>query len=417
MLIYVQNPFYMKIVQCRSCKSRNIENAFSLGSQSLTGVFPNKKNLNISKGELSLVFCKNCSLLQLENSFNPEEMYGENYGYMSSLNQSMFNHLKNKVNYLKKKIHLNYRDLVIDIGSNDGTFLSFFDKKFDLIGVDPTIKKFGKRYRKDITKISKFFSKKVVEKYLTRKKAKLITSIAMFYDLEDPLKFVRDIHESLDDNGIWHFEQSYMPYMIKNISYDTICHEHLEYYSLKSIKHILDKVGFSIIDIELNSINGGSFALTVAKKHSKFKSNKKIVDWLLYKEDLFKFNDLETFKKFYLDALKQKKLLRDLLYNLKDMKKKVLGYGASTKGNVILQFCKINSKILPYIGEVNPFKYDKFTPGTNIKIISENKAKKMKPDYFLVLPWHFRDFIIQKEKSFLNNGGKLIFPLPDIEII
>ena len=409
--------FYMKIVQCRSCKSRNIKNAFSLGSQSLTGVFPNKKNLNISKGELSLVFCKNCSLLQLENSFNPEEMYGENYGYMSSLNQSMFNHLKNKVNYLKKKIHLNYRDLVIDIGSNDGTFLSFFDKKFDLIGVDPTIKKFGKRYRKDIKKISKFFSKKVVEKYLTRKKAKLITSIAMFYDLEDPLKFVRDIHESLDDNGIWHFEQSYMPYMIKNISYDTICHEHLEYYSLKSIKHILDKVGFSIIDIELNSINGGSFALTVAKKHSKFKSNKKIVDWLLYKEDLFKFNDLETFKKFYSDALKQKKLLRDLLYNLKDMKKKVLGYGASTKGNVILQFCKINSKILPYIGEVNPFKYDKFTPGTNIKIISENKAKKMKPDYFLVLPWHFRDFIIQKEKSFLNNGGKLIFPLPDIEII
>ena len=417
MLIYVQNPFYMKIVQCRSCKSRNIENAFSLGSQSLTGVFPNKKNLNISKGELSLVFCKNCSLLQLENSFNPEEMYGENYGYMSSLNQSMFNHLKNKVNYLKKKIQLNYRDIVIDIGSNDGTFLSFFDKKFDLIGVDPTIKKFGKRYRQDITKISKFFSKKVVEKYLTRKKAKLITSIAMFYDLEDPLKFVRDIHESLDDNGIWHFEQSYMPYMIKNISYDTICHEHLEYYSLKSIKHILDKVGFSIIDIELNSINGGSFALTVAKKHSKFKSNKKIVDWLLYKEDLFKFNDLETFKKFYSDVLKQKKLLRDLLYNLKDMKKKVLGYGASTKGNVILQFCKINSKILPYIGEVNPFKYDKFTPGTNIKIISENKAKKMKPDYFLVLPWHFRDFIIQKEKSFLNNGGKLIFPLPDIEII
>ena len=134
----------MKIVQCRSCKSRNIKNAFSLGSQSLTGVFPNKKNLNISKGELSLVFCKNCSLLQLENSFNPEEMYGENYGYMSSLNQSMFNHLKNKVNYLKKKIQLNYRDIVIDIGSNDGTFLSFFDKKFDLIGVDPTIKKFGK---------------------------------------------------------------------------------------------------------------------------------------------------------------------------------------------------------------------------------------------------------------------------------
>ena len=270
---------------------------------------------------------------------------------------------------------------------------------------------------RQIKKIPNFFSHDVVKKYLKKKKAKLITSIAMFYDLDDPLKFVKDIHESLDDNGVWHFEQSYMPYMIKNTSYDTICHEHLEYYSLKSVKYILDKVGFRIIDIELNSINGGSFALTVAKKKSKYPQNKKIVEWLLYKEKLFNFNNLETFKKFYINALKQKKLLRNLLYNLKDMKKLVLGYGASTKGNVILQFCGINSKILPYIGEVNSFKYNKLTPGTNIKIISEKQAKQMNPDYFLVLPWHFREFILNKEKLFLQNKGKLIFPLPDLEMI
>ena len=407
----------MKISQCRSCKSKNIENAFNLGLQSLTGIFPASKKTRVSKGKLSLALCKNCFLLQLEDSFNPDEMYGDNYGYMSSLNQSMFNHLKNKVNNLKQKINLNYRDIIIDVGSNDGTFLSFFDKKFDLVGVDPTIKKFGKKYRKDIKKVPEFFTYEVVKKYLNKKKAKLITSIAMFYDLEDPLQFVKDIYESLDEKGVWHLEQSYMPSMIKNISYDTICHEHLEYYSLKSIKYLLDQVGFLIIDIELNSINGGSFSLTVAKKKSGFKANTKIIEWLLYKESIFKINNLETFKIFFTHVLKQKKLLKNLIYNLKDMKKKVLGYGASTKGNVILQFCKIDNKILPFIGEVNSYKYNKYTPGTNIKIISEKAIKKMNPDYFLVLPWHFRDFILKKERNFIKKGGKFIFPLPDIEIV
>ena len=317
----------------------------------------------------------------------------------------------------KKYIDLNYNDIIIDIGSNDGTFLSFFSKNFNLIGVDPTINKFSNKYRKDIKKIPEFFTYEVVKKYLNKKKAKLITSIAMFYDLENPLQFVKDIYESLDEKGVWHLEQSYMPSMIKNISYDTICHEHLEYYSLKSIKYLLDQVGFLIIDIELNSINGGSFSLTVAKKKSGLKANTKIIEWLLYKESIFKINNLETFKIFFTHVLKQKKLLKNLIYNLKDMKKKVLGYGASTKGNVILQFCKIDNKILPFIGEVNSYKYNKFTPGTNIKIISEKAIKKMNPDYFLVLPWHFRDFILKKEQKFIKKGGKFIFPLPDIEIV
>ena len=407
----------MKISQCRSCKSKNIKKAFDLGLQSLTGVFPKTRETSISKGRLSLVLCINCKLLQLVNSFDRNEMYGDNYGYMSSLNQSMINHLENKVINLKKKFDLNYKDIIIDIGSNDGTFLSFFGKNFNLVGVDPTIKKFAEKYNKNIEKVPEFFLPEVVNKYLNKKKAKLITSIAMFYDLEDPLKFVKDIYECLDEKGIWHFEQSYMPSMIKNISYDTICHEHLEYYSLKSVKYLLDQVGFSIIDIELNSINGGSFALTVAKKESGFKINTKLVEWLLYKESLFQMNNLETYKNFYKQVLKQKKLLKDLLYNLKDMKKKVLGYGASTKGNVILQFCEINSKILPFIGEVNSYKYNRFTPGTKIKIISEEVAKKMNPDYFFVLPWHFKDFILKRERNFIKRGGKFIFPLPDIEIV
>ena len=406
----------MKIKICRSCKSKRLDKAFNIGNQAFTGIFPHKRNLKVSKGNLSLIFCNNCKLLQLENSFDSTEMYGENYGYMSSLNKSMFLHLKNKMIKLKSKINLRHGDIIIDIGSNDGTFLSFLEKKYCLVGIDPTIKKFSKFYRKDIIKIPDFFSHKIIKEKI-KQKAKLITSIAMFYDLEKPLDFVRDIYKVLDNNGIWHLEQSYMPSMIRNISYDTICHEHVEYYSLQSIKYIFDEVGFKIIDIEFNEINGGSFALTVAKKGSKFKEASKIVNWLLEKEELNKYNKINTFKEFYKKCEKNKILLVDLINNLKDMKKKVLGYGASTKGNVILQYCGINSSQLKYIFEVNKFKFNKFTPGSNIKIIDEKKIPFHRPDYLLILPWHFKDFIIKKEQKFVNDGGKFILPLPDIEII
>lgn len=406
----------MKIKKCRSCKSSKLISTFTLGKQYLTGVFPKNKKDKITNGHLALVLCKNCKLLQLQNSFDNEEMYGENYGYMSSLNKSMFTHLKHKVQKLKKKLSLRPKDLIIDIGSNDGTFLSFFSNKFNLVGVDPTIVKFSKYYRKDILQVPYFFSHEILKNKIT-KKAKLITSIAMFYDLEDPIKFTKDIYSILDDNGIWHLELSYMPSMIKNVSYDTICHEHLEYYSLTSLKFILDKVNMKIIDIEFNEINGGSFALTVAKKKSAYKEQSKIVNWLLKKEKILKINEVETHKNFFKKCELQKKILTDLLKNLKLMNKKVYGYGASTKGNVILQYCGINSNLIKNIGEVNSYKFNKFTPGSNIKIISEKKLRKLKPDYLLVLPWHFKDFILNKEKKYLDEGVKFIFPLPDIEII
>jgi len=189
----------------------------------------------------------------------------------------MINHLKNKAKKISTLMNLKDNDVVVDIGSNDGTFLSFFYKKLKLIGVDPTIKKLANYYRKDIIKIPDFFSALEFKKKIA-KKVKVVTSISMFYDLENPIKFAEDIYEVLDQNGIWHLEQSYMPMMLKNNSYDTICHEHLEYYSLKSIKYIFDKVGFKIIDLEFNDINGGSFSLVVAKKNSKFKEVPKIID-------------------------------------------------------------------------------------------------------------------------------------------
>ena len=407
----------MKINKCRACENNNLSKCLDLGNQYLTGVFPKNKNQNISIGNLSLVYCNKCSLLQLSENFNRFEMYGSNYGYMSSLNQSMVNHLKNKSEKIKKIAKLSKKDLIIDIGSNDGTFLSFFTKVCETAGVDPTIKKFQNHYYKKTITISDFFSADTLKKNSINKKAKAITSIAMFYDLENPIAFANEVYESLDKDGIWHFEQSYMPSMIKNISYDTICHEHLEYYSLKSLKYILDKSEFKIIDIEINDINGGSFAITVAKKKSRKFEESSLVDWLLKKEDLYKFNKLETFIDFKTKVFKHKKLLKDLILNLKDMKKKVAGYGASTKGNVILQFCNLNNKHIPYIVDVNPYKRNKLTPGTKIKIINDHDFKRKKPDYLIVLPWHFKNHILQKENSYIKNGGHFIFPLPDIEIV
>ncbi len=407
----------MKIKKCRSCSSNSLKFLYSLGNQYLTGIFPSSSNEKIPKGELNMVICKKCKLLQLGNSFDVDVMYGDDYGYMSSLNPHMIRHLKIKSEKLKKISKLSKNDIVIDIGSNDGTTLGNFEKSNILIGVDPTIKKLKKFYRKDIIAIPEFFNKFVVSKYLEKKKAKIISTISMFYDLPSPIDFAKNVYECLRDDGIWHLEQSYMPSMIKNTSYDTICHEHLEYYSLETIKFIFDYVGFKIIDLEFNDINGGSFSITVAKKKSKFKEYSKIVNWLLEREKILDYNSASTHLNFYKNVKKHKKLLRDLISNLKDMKKKVIGYGASTKGNVILQYCNINKKDLNFIADVNKYKKNKYTPGSLIKITDEKSIKKYNPDYMLVLPWHFKNFILQKEKKYLNNGGKMIFPLPDIEIV
>ena len=386
---------------------------FSLGKQTLTGIFPPKKNMKITKGDLSMVLCKKCKLLQLEHNFDSNEMYGDNYGYMSSLNKSMEFHLRIKANNLIKKYNLKPKNSILDIGSNDGTFLSFFNNKFKLYGCDPTITKFKNLYRKDIIKLPFFFS----EDHFKDKKFNLITSIAMFYDLSNPLDFAQQIYNILHDQGIWHIELSYMPLMIKNTSYDTICHEHLEYYSLASLKYLLDSADLKIVNLGFNQINGGSIELDISKKKSRFKECKDLINWILEREYINRYNEVEKQKLFFKECENHKHLLKKLLLTLKKQNKKIIGYGASTKGNVLLQYCNINSNDINYIAEVNTFKFNKYTPGTNIKIISENEAKKKNPDYYLVLPWHFKDHIIKREKKFLKNGGKLIFPLPDIEII
>jgi hypothetical protein len=265
--------------------------------------------------------------------------------------------------------------------------------------------------------IPDFFSANKFKETFPNQKAKIITSIAMFYDLENPRTFVADIENCLDDEGIWHFEQSYMPSMLRTNSYDTICHEHLEFYSFRVVKNLLENSGLRVVDVQMNSINGGSFAVTACKKDAKYISNNPIINWLLSQEDEMGLNTIKPYQEFAERVFRHRKNLTDLIKALVADGKKIFGYGASTKGNVLLQFCGLTAKEIPFIAEVNKEKFGSFTPGTHIPIISEKEAKEMNPDYFLVLPWHFKDSILTREEEYMSNGGKFIFPLPEIEII
>ncbi len=409
---------YREIKNCRISASQHLVSVLNLGYQALTGVFPHNSAEQVTVGPLELVWCPDTGLLQLRHSYDAAEMYGDNYGYRSGLNQSMVNHLTDKVAYLERLAPLRPGDIVVDIGSNDATTLKAYQSNgIKRIGIDPTGKKFAEYYPADISLVPDFFSADAYHS-VESKAARIVTSIAMFYDLESPIEFAKQIESILADNGVWHFEQSYMPSMLRTNSYDTICHEHLEYYSLGVVKTILEKSGMRLVDVVMNSVNGGSFAVTAAKASNKsIKANDAVVNWLLNQEDRMGLNTPRPYRDFEERVFRHRDDLKRLIGALNADGKKILGYGASTKGNVMLQFCGLTSKDIPAIAEVNQEKFGKVTPGTHIPIISEDEAKAMKPDYFLVMPWHFKDGILRREKDYLASGGKFIFPFPEIEIV
>lgn len=414
-----------QIKACRICGNSKLRSILHLGEQYLTGVFPKSRGASLTRGPLELVKCVSdngspvCGLVQLNHSYDLEEMYGATYGYRSGLNESMVKHLQNKVNRIKNLITLYPGDVVLDIGSNDATLLLAYENKdLEFYGVDPSAEKFRRFYTSNLNLIAEFFPSKTLSERLGTRKAKVVTSISMFYDLEVPLEFVQAVYDVLDTNGLWIFEQSYLPKMLKTNAYDTVCHEHLEYYCVKQIKWMLDKVGLMIVDIELNEINGGSFSLTVARNESTvFKENTKLVNQFLENEKNEGYDDIKRYEEFRVNVELHRNSLVELLTKLKSDGKKVIGYGASTKGNVMLQYCHITTDLIPCIAEVNEDKFGAFTPGTNIPIISEAEARGLSPDYYLVMPWHFKENFLKRERSYLEAGGKLIFPLPKIDIV
>ena len=415
---------YTEIEKCRICGNADLIPVLHLGNQYLTGVFPKTKDAEITCGPIELVKCQEddkghfCGLLQLRQTYDLSEMYGWNYGYRSGLNQSMVEHLNRKVKKILEGVNLSPGDIIVDIGSNDSTLLQAYPRAGTiLVGIDPTGEKFKEYYPDHIQLIPDFFSVESFKKRFGEKKAKIVTSIAMFYDLERPFDFMKQIYEILADDGIWVFEQSYMPTMLEKNAYDTICHEHLEYYRLKQIKWMTDRVGFKIIDIEFNNINGGSFSIMVAKSNSSFGENTSLIEKILGEEENKGLSGLGPYGEFKQRVYKHRKDLFQFIQKIKTDNKKIFGYGASTKGNVILQFCNITDKDIPFIAEINKDKFGCYTPGTYIPIIPEEEAKAKKPDYFVVLPWHFKENILAREESYLKSGGKILFPLPKIETV
>jgi NDP-4-keto-2,6-dideoxyhexose 3-C-methyltransferase len=411
---------YKIINACRICGNTELIPVVNLGEQYLTGVFPrNNAADTLTKGPLSLVKCHGgedcCGLLQLEHSYELSEMYGDNYGYRSGLNDSMVRHLRQKVERILARSSLSAGDLVVDIGSNDGTTLMAYPQNLKLVGIDPTGAKFSQYYASHIDLISDFFSADLINKAFPGKKAKVITSFSMFYDLESPVEFAKQIACVLDSiNGIWIFEQSYMPTMLERTAYDTICHEHLEFYALKQIAWIMDKAGLKIIDVEINNINGGSFSVVAAHIGSKFYDVNRVAERLFAQEDAAKLSTLNPYASFSTRIEESRINLRNFVAKAKREGKRICGLGASTKGNVILQHCGFDASDIESIADVNPEKFGSLTPGTWIPIQDEVKVLASNPDYLLVLPWHFRDFFVGNPKI---KGRKMVFPLPKIEMV
>lgn len=411
---------YKKIDRCRICGNAELIPVVDLGEQYLTGVFPRQQSgSTLTKGPLRLAKCHGgndvCGLLQLDHSYDLDELYGENYGYRSGLNPSMVRHLHEKVARIRGTLDVRPGDLVVDIGSNDGTTLGAYPDDLLLVGIDPTGEKFRRHYASHLNLISEFFSAGLLTQAFPGRKAKVVTSFSMFYDLESPIDFAREIVGVLDpQEGIWVFEQSYMPLMLERNAYDTICHEHLEYYGLKQIVWLAERAGLRIVDVGLNDVNGGSFSVVAAHRASRHADSRGIVARMLADEEAAGLSGLAPYQAFSNRTERSRRSLQEFVAGVRREGKRLCGLGASTKGNVVLQYCGFGPGDIEAIGDVNPDKFGALTPGTWIPIEDEAKVLASSPDFLLVLPWHFRDFFLRNPAL---KGRRLVFPLPQLEIV
>lgn len=409
---------------CRVCGSNALEKVIDLDEQYLQGSFikPGKEMPSLRKIPTVLLRCdpmkdqNACGLLQMEHTVPPNILYAA-YWYRSGTNQTMRDHLRGIVEAALGVVQLK-EATVLDIGCNDGTLLNNYPKNFVKYGVDPS--DVAKEVKGDVRVIQDIFPSAYLDAERNGKNFDIITSIAMFYDLEDPVFFVKEIKKALAADGLWIFEMSYMPRMLELNSYDTICHEHLEYYSLAVIETILKRAGMKLIKVELNEINGGSircYATHIECHKYRNPGYQVTLEQLRQSEFDLELDTNKPYINFQNRINKHRDELNSLLRKLKNEGKKIHLYGASTKGNTILQWCGIDEKLIDFAADRNPDKNGAKTLGTNIPIIDEASSRAMKPDYYLVLPWHFKKEFIEREKEILSMGTSMIFPLPNIEII
>ena len=407
------DKLFQKINKCRISKDKKLKLVCDFGKIKLTGIFPSKPNSLIPETPLQVMYSEKSKLLQLNHNYNFNNLFGSNYGYRSGLNNSMINHLKQKSEKLKKKIKLENGDKILDIGSNDGTFLNFFSKNIIREGCDPTSKKFKKFYNKGIKIYSKIFDKKIKE--IFKSKYKLISSIAMFYDLKNPIEFCKNVEKILDEKGIFHVEIAYLPDILRTYSFDTFCQEHLTYFSLISFENLLKNTNLRIIDYSRNNINGGSINFDIVLNKSSLKTNIKKMNKLRKYENKFKLGSFLTYKNYFFRVQEKINLIENKIKKI-SQKEDIYGFGASTKGNVTLQLCNLNYNNIKAIYDINREKFGCFTPGSKIPIVNEKKIYKDKPKNIILLIWHFKKTIKQKIKKLKLSKSNLIWLFPSFKI-
>ena len=396
---------------------------FSLGSLYVSDFLTEEETPRCSSVDLALEWDEDMGAARLVTPANPEFMYGR-YWYRSGINQTMRDELKGIVESITKNVKLETDDVWLDIACNDGTLLSFVPQGISKVGIDPVDDTFKKEAEKTgATIVQDYFSKDV---YPVDQKAKVVTCIAMFYDLDDPKPFLNDVYEVLDDNGVFVVQMSYTPLMIDQTAFDNICHEHIYYYSLESIKNLFQKCGFKVMDCQINDTNGGSFrvyAMKSAADESSFGTQpyrdvcRFRTESILAHEQATGINTPSVWFSFFNKIEELKTQTYDFIKKARSEGKTVWGYGASTKGNTLLQYFGLDHTMIDGIAERSPYKFGMRTIGTNIPIYSEEEMRKAKPDYLLVLPWHFINEFVQREAEFLNSGGHFIVPCPKFKIV
>ena len=411
-------------MKCRIADDELTE-VFSMGSLYISDFIEENEPSRGGKEEMKLLLSKKSGLLQMEKTVDPDFMYGK-YWYRSGTNSTMKRELQDVVESVVDAIPCREGDIFLDIACNDGTLFSFLPSKFQSIGIDPCDDTYAKESRKHANHIVQDYFSAEAYWRVADKKAKFITTIAMFYDLDDPVSFLGDINEVLDDEGLFVLQLSYTPLMIQQLAFDNICHEHVCFYSLSSMKYLLDEVNLDIVDCILNDVNGGSFRIYIRKKTATkelFKTtpyrdvaNFRINSMLAY-EDTLQLNDPQVYIDFYQRILRLKNDTVSFIKQEKEKGKTIWGYGASTKGNTLLQWYGLDSHLITGIAERNLAKIGLKTVGTNIPIYSEEQMRKAKPDYLLILPWHFIYEFSNREREYLKSGGKFIVPCPKFEII
>ncbi len=399
---------------CRACTSKNLVDIISFGNLYLSDFV--KDNSKPGKYPLSLIMCRNCTLLQLKHTAPQTVLYTEHYGYKSGINQTMQNELKEIVEKtMSKHQNADKKLCVVDIGANDGTLLKFYPKRYERIGVEP-VKKNAKECKQHASiVVNDFFNYESFKKAAGSKKADIVSVISCFYDMEEPNTFVSDVKKILEEDGVLVIQQNYLVKMLTQNAFDNIVHEHLEYYSLLSLQNLLARHDLEVFDLELRELNGGSFRTYIC-----YKGKRPISNTVLEQIELEKLIGLHR-KKIFTDFAKRIRVLKKTIYEFVTAEvkagKKIYVYGASTRGNTLLQYFDLDNKLIEKAVERNPEKWGTKIASVGIPIISEEQARKEKPDYMLVLPWFFKEEFLKREKEYLKQGGHIIFPLPELKII